>query len=130
MSRRRYLHAVAHSVEFGLGVAVVISSLFFVFTPGSFDETSLGQSVPPWLAVLWISGYCTGGAGIMIGLLWPSLVVEFAGVLMLTGGLFANSAAIILAAGGRGVGSTCAFAGLALGLLVRAYVLSRLGRGR
>lgn len=126
----RYVHIVTHSVEFGLGAGVVASSIFFALTPGAFDSTTLGENVPAWLAVLWLSGYVAGGLGIMAGLAWPSIRVEFAGLLMLAGGLFANASAIILAVGGRGIGATCAYAGVGGGLLLRALVLYRLERRR
>lgn len=122
----RYVHVVTHSVEFGLAAGVVASSVFFALTPGAFDSTTLGENVPPWLAVLWLTGYVAGGLGIMAGLAWPSIRGEFAGLLMLAGGLFANASAIMLSAGERGIGATCAYAGVGLGLLIRARVLYRL----
>jgi len=96
--RRVFYSVVLTSVEFFLAVIALIAGLPVLIDPFSLSLVagSLTRLLPHWMVLLWGLQMSLGGAATMGGIVWGDFRIEQIGVLLLLGGAFIYTLALVL----------------------------------
>lgn len=118
--RRTYIFQ--NSIEFVMGIAVIVASITFFLDPDSLRRNSVGVTLHPF-DFAWNAIYGVSGLMILWGLWRPSLRFELGGLLFLVGALLVQITAIWSIAGYPGIAVLLSLLTFVVGFLIRAWVV-------
>lgn len=122
--RATYLRA--HPFVFAFALSALISGLLVFIVPAATTQSLTLSLLPEWIAYCWAAMSVAGGAACVYGILKLSPRYEGAGISALAATqLFSLTTGIAALGWSTALLGTVKSAGLALGLIVRAFVLAR-----
>jgi hypothetical protein len=120
----RVRYVLANSFELAIALAAVVAGVTLLLDSHALAQTSVGRGVQG-LAPVWSVLYSFGGAGMIGGLLWPSVRAEIAGICLFVPALLTDAAAVWLYAGVNGVAPMTTYLTVAAAACARAWCVMR-----
>lgn len=125
--KRRRPYVWSHPVVFILGVGGQVAAALLVVT-GWLHDTRVAEATPASITCAWVAMTFFGGAAICRGLWTSSPRAEYLGLSLLGTAMVAQVVAVIDTAGSAGTFGATIQSAVAIGLYVRATLLSAQAR--